>query len=103
MKLYSDEEAMRAEVLRYVAPGTPVEEARKTMEAHGFKCSFERDFWNELKPESSKDEIFLICSRHMPQEKWWRIFDPDEEIRVFFSFQEGIVTAVRINRILTCL
>jgi hypothetical protein len=38
MKLYFEEEAMRAEVLKYVSAGMPIDNARRIMEDSGFKC-----------------------------------------------------------------
>lgn len=39
MAFYDDEEQMRAELLRFVPVGTPVDEARRTMQRAGFECS----------------------------------------------------------------
>lgn len=38
MKLHFDNEAMQAEVLKYLSVGMPVENARRIMEDSGFKC-----------------------------------------------------------------
>jgi hypothetical protein len=38
MKLRFDNEAMRAEVMKYVSAGMPIENAKRIMEDSGFKC-----------------------------------------------------------------
>jgi len=38
MELIFDKDAMQAEVLKYLSPGMPIENAKRIMEDSGFKC-----------------------------------------------------------------
>lgn len=38
MKLHFENEAMRAEILKYLSVGMPIENAKRIMEDSGFKC-----------------------------------------------------------------
>jgi hypothetical protein len=38
MKRHFEEDAMRAEILKYLSPGMPIENATRIMEDSGFKC-----------------------------------------------------------------
>jgi hypothetical protein len=42
MKLHFEKDAMRAEVLRYLSPEMPIDNAKRIMEDSGFKCD---DSW----------------------------------------------------------
>ena len=44
MRLYKDNNEMRAEVLRHVPLGTPIAEAQRSMDANRFSCVLEEGF-----------------------------------------------------------
>jgi hypothetical protein len=106
MELHLDEQEMKAEVLRYVAIGAAIEDAKATMESQGFKCEFDRDWQGErsMDADSAKyGEAYLICSKMKPQRTWKESLYLSDEIKVFFSFRDGKVVGVRVKHIPCCL
>ena len=99
MKLYLDDDAMKAEVLQYVRPGMPVEEARELMEKNGFQCYYGRDK-NPLVVAMDREfgMFCLLCSRYKQRSWWDRLFLSDE-IRVYIVFEQGQVTDIRVKHI----
>src|SRR5689334_21343042 len=59
MKLQFEEDAMRAEVLKYVTIGMPLEQAKQVMEANGFQCE---PWWHDSET-SEKHGIRCILQR----------------------------------------
>lgn len=98
MSLHGDEAAMKAEVLRHVQPGMLVEDAKALMEAHGFKCAFERNWpWMSLEQPIPEDRVELVCSKYVPQETWWHNFFISSGVIVTVQFMDGKVTEVRVR------
>jgi hypothetical protein len=82
------------------------EDAKATMEWHGFKCEFDRDWQGErsMDADSAKyGEAYLICSKMKPQRTWKESLYLSDEIKVFFSFRDGKVVGVRVKHIPCCL
>ena len=106
MELYLDENAMKAEVLRYVAVGMPIDEAKKVMETHGFKCSCDRVAraarWMDA-DTAKQDEVYLICSKFKPQRNWLEDLCLSDEIKVYFSLKDDKVSEVHVDHISCCL
>jgi hypothetical protein len=105
MELHLDEKEMKAEVLNHVAVGTSIDEAKKVMEAHGFKCCYDRDWWGEQWVDADpakRGEIYLICSKYTPQRSWWDSLFLSDEIKVYFSFKDGKVSELRVKHIPCC-
>ena len=106
MVLHLDEQEMKSEVLRHVAVGTPIDEAMKVMERHGFECCYDRDVWGELQADADparQGEVYLICSRYKPQRSWWHNLFVSDEIKVYFSFKDNKVSEVRVAHIPCCI
>jgi hypothetical protein len=108
MALHLDISEMKAEVLRHVAVGTPLDEAKGVMEAHGFKCSYGpyqdwEQSWFGGGTSAGQQEICLVCSKFMPQSGWLNRLFFSEEIKVYFPFEGDKVTEVRVERISTGL
>jgi hypothetical protein len=112
MELHTDEAAMRAEVLQHVQPGMPVEEAKRTMERHGFKCSYGQDDWLRFwekdewlrfwEGDDPAAQYCLICSRFVPYPFLQSLFISDE-IKVFVLFEEGKVKGVIVRHVPCCV
>jgi hypothetical protein len=105
MELHLDEREMAAEVLKYVQMGMPVDDAKRVMEAQGFKCCYDRDRWAEMwydADPAQRGEVYLVCSRFKPQPSWWASFFMSDEIKVFLSFKDGKVAAIRVQHIPCC-
>src|ERR1700722_9659076 len=93
---------METELAKFVWPGMPIEQAKKVMEASGFRCSYDR--------EDQSKAFSLICSAHVPEKPWWTrrvsdlfetsLFDPPE-IRVLILFEAGNVTKVQVKHDMT--
>jgi hypothetical protein len=106
MELHLDDQEMKAEVLRYVAIGAAIEDAKATMEWHGFKCEFDRDWQGERSMDADparEGEVYLICSKKKPQRTWRESLILSDTIKVFFSFRDGKVVDVRVKHHTTCL
>jgi hypothetical protein len=70
-----------APVLKYIPLGTPIEQAKTLMKAHGFRCSSdEKDSNSYLEFVASKNDGFMMA---------W-------VIRVLFYHQAGKVTDVKV-------
>jgi hypothetical protein len=105
MTLHTDEKEMRAEVLRHLSIGMPIEEAKKIMDNHGFKCQYGKG--------SSKDSIWfadpeaevmgLFCSKFVPQRTWWERFFFSDEIHVRIPIEDGKVKDIVVHHIPLCL
>jgi hypothetical protein len=98
MKMATDEGEMRAEVLRYVKVGTPIEEAKEIMGKHGFKCVFER-METLYRQAPGPGEYCLICSKYTPDSNWISC----DLVKVCFFFEAGAVTDVVVRDTKTCL
>jgi hypothetical protein len=102
MHLYLDENEMKAEILRHIAVGSPIEEAKRVMETNGFTCKYERDLFGELHAHADparRGEVYLICSKYTPQSSWIT----SDQIKVFISFSDHKVQDVRVDHIKSCL
>jgi hypothetical protein len=103
MGLSLDTQEMKAEVLRHVGIGTPVEQAKKVMESHGFECRYDNDLREVFAADGPAEAgIYLICSKSKPQERWLDNLFMSDEIEVYFSFKDGKVSDVRVEHIATC-
>jgi hypothetical protein len=95
MSMTTDETAMRLEVLRYVSVAMPIEQAKEIMEKHGFKCSYERDFWEVV----ANGQICLVCSKYTPESNWIS----SDLIYAYVLFEAGAVKDIVVRCIKTCL
>jgi hypothetical protein len=82
MKLQLEEDAMRAEVLKYLSPGMPIENAKRIMEDSGFKCE---DSW-------SGGSRVLLCSAVYATH-----FMMADEINVLLHHESGKLTNVKVD------
>jgi hypothetical protein len=106
MELYLDEGQMKAEALRHVPGGTRLADAKRVMEAKGFTCVYDRDWWGEMwagADPARRGQVYLICSKYKPQRPWWHNFITSDEIRVDFASGDGKVADVRVTHVATCL
>jgi hypothetical protein len=106
MPLQADEEGMRAEVLKHISPGMPVDEARIVMEKNGFDCHYGRPSGKDRSVSTQRpaDDCFcLICSRTKPQPSWFTSLFMSEDIFVYVTFDKGIVSDVRVGIARCCL
>jgi len=103
MGLSLDLKVMKAEIMRHVTIGMPIEDARCLMEKHGFKILTEQDGLAIERDGLKNKSPCLICSRYMPQKSWSEEFIHSDEIRVYLFFEQGKVTSVQVRHIPTCL
>jgi len=96
MKLYTNEDTMKAEVLKVIFVGMPIDAAQAVMEKKGFKCHYGHEWFHDNPVQSV---YCLICSAIRPESSW--VF-PDE-IMVLVLFEKGTVTEVRVRHIKPCL
>jgi hypothetical protein len=82
MQLHFDKEEMRAEVLKYLCVGMPVENAKRIMEDSGFECE-ESDF---------DGPSFLRCSAVYKSHLLL-----GDEIFVDVYHESGVVTDIKVN------
>jgi hypothetical protein len=59
MKLLNDDNAMRVEVLKYLSPGMPMENAKRIMEDSGFQCE-------EISTEAASMQCTAVVSINHP-------------------------------------
>src|SRR5947209_3748717 len=67
MKLYTNEDTMKAEVLKFVSVGMPIDEAQAVMEKKGFKCHYGREWFHG---EPAQSVFGLICLATTPESSW---------------------------------
>ena len=94
MEFHLNESAMKAEVLRFVSLGTPIDEAKKVMEANGFECCYDHDVlgdWLAGADPTKKGQVYLKCSKHRPQSIFLENLFTPEEVEVYFTRQDGKV------------
>ena len=106
MELHWNDGEMKAEVLAHVPVGMPIDEARRAMKTHGFKCRYDRDPWVEYREgvdPARVGEVYLICSKFKPERHWLNNFFMSYEIEVFFSIEDGKVREVRVEHHSTCI
>jgi hypothetical protein len=96
MPLHLDEAEMKAEVLRQVRPGMPIEEAKREMERHCFACKYEADE-STFSQEQAVQGRQLVCSRFKPQSVWWHNFFVSDEVRVVISIEAEAVKEVTVR------
>lgn len=106
-ELHTDETAMQAEVLRFVAIGTPIEEAKKIMERDGFECDFYIDgqryiCWDVQVQLEASSEAHLVCSKCRLLENLGTT-ELCEKVEVIFTVWDSKITDARVKRILPVL
>jgi hypothetical protein len=82
MKHHFQQDAMRAEVLKYLSPGMPIENAERIMKDSGFKCE---DSW-------CAGSQVLRCSAVYATH-----FLMDNEIHVLLYHEAGKLTDVKVD------
>jgi hypothetical protein len=95
MTLYRNEGEMRSEVLRHLKLGMPIEDAKTTMEAHGFTCSFGRKDW--CRGPNADNPFCLICSKTESEG-----FSCSQTVQVYVLFEAGAVKEVEVKVSHTC-
>lgn len=116
MPLHTDAAAMREEVLKHVSIGMPLEEAKRAMEAHGFRHKdgiFHDYFFDPVpgKPRTDKyarvhggfatDKIWY--SREIPQSSWLQSLILYEGVDVGLIHDGERVIDIRIRYDRCCL
>jgi hypothetical protein len=103
MRLTGDELGIKTDVLRFVPIGTPVEEAKQTMERNGFAC---RNGGEEVGAErwvgGEKCADGLVCSRRLRYESWFESLFLSDDIQVYLKLENGQVRQVRVRLIPRC-
>jgi hypothetical protein len=101
MVLDLDEEKMRTEALKYVPIGTPMTEAKCTMEMNGFKCQ-EEEARKLFLPEIDTGSC-LVCSIDYPKENSDHEGVVSDQIKVFIAIEKGQVKKVLVRHERSCL
>jgi hypothetical protein len=83
MKRYFDNQAMREEILNYLALGMPIENAKQIMEASGFQCE-DGFLWNPS------------CLRCVAVYRAHHLFISDE-IHVLFHHDAGKLSGIEVD------
>jgi hypothetical protein len=90
MRLVYDNDAMSAEVLKYLSVGMPIENAKRVMEANGFECEYSL-YAGGLEP-SDHETPCLRCRI------WFGIhFLVEDDIDVWVYYEAGCVKDVRVD------
>src|SRR5262245_24706257 len=105
IKLTTDTDAMKAEVLRYIHIGMPIEEAKKTMEAQGFKAVQDdwSRFWLDDEQKADEQKAKLVFSKFVPQRSWVESLVRSDEVRIRVFYDAGRVTNVSVRHLPCCL
>jgi len=85
MKLHFDKVAMQAEVLKYVSPGMPVENAKRIMEDSGFAC--EKSFY--------EGPACVLCSAVYRGHFFSTVESGIDKIHVRLYHESGKVTEIK--------
>jgi hypothetical protein len=101
MPLYLDEARMTTEVLNHVQIGMSVDEAKKIMERHGFKCRV--DETSNISMPELESPTRLECVRVKPQENPAHEGIIADEIWAYMPIEAGKIKAIKVRHIGTCM
>lgn len=101
MKMHKNEKAMKQEIAKQIPIGSTIEDARRIMEANGFKCEM-----RERESLADKDQDgrivthryldFLSCGKEKPT--WWLT---ERRWQVLLVHEGGIVSEIVVAISLT--
>jgi hypothetical protein len=101
MPLYLDEARMTTEVLQHVQIGISVDEAKKIMERHGFKCQI--DETSKISMPELETPTRLECVRVKPQENPAHQGIVCDEIWVYMPIEAGKIKAIKVRHTCTSM